>query len=284
MNKQEAADLALIKLQDPTFDETLKEENIKISMLPEEQPDEAFISLKQKTFSEKDKKDLAQLPNQTVDVIKDQFIVAAFKKPIPMPQPFTEENITEVVKRNIIYPSEYVFGEWNKELNVLLFYQTKNNRPVYLNQNGILLIYLNNNNEMVSYTQAMLGDTVETGEKKKAIMPITAIEKLYNNNQLYSGDEITKVDLGFHTTVPLPNGVQVFLPSWRIVVNDDNCYFVSAIEADISAGNVVEFLDETLQANLLKVHMIQEDKKEVRESVTAQLETRLESIRRSETE
>src|SRR5690625_7676190 len=72
----------------------------------------------------------------------------------------------------------------------------------------------------------MLDKSDDQQEKRKLISAIEAIEKLYNSSELNVGDNVTTVDIGFHTRVPLENGVQVFVPVWKITVDDERHYFV----------------------------------------------------------
>src|SRR5699024_12793118 len=36
------------------------------------------------------------------------------------------ETITELIKDQVLHPEEYVFWDWNKEFNVILFFQSQN--------------------------------------------------------------------------------------------------------------------------------------------------------------
>src|SRR5699024_1600258 len=121
-------------------------------------------------------------------------------------------------------------------------FQTKKDRQIYYNENGIVLIFLNEEDEATFYTQTMLEQTETNGDKYTLIEPIKAIEKLYNSNRLRTGDNITSIDMGFHTRIPLEGGVQVFSPTWRVAVNEEKNYFVNAIEGRVYSSKDIDFL------------------------------------------
>src|SRR5690625_6022415 len=97
-------------------------------------------------------------------------------------------------------------------MNVIIYFQTKMDRPIYFNQNGLVLLFVNNKNEITYYTQTKLGDTETLAEKRELIEPIKEIETLYNGNELNQGDDITSVKIGFNTRVSF-EGVVIIIYS-----------------------------------------------------------------------
>src|SRR5690625_7702747 len=109
---------------------------------------------------------------------------------------------------------------------------------------------------MEFYTQTMLGEEDARQDKSSLIKPIKAIELLYNANELRTGEEITKVDIGFHTRAPRPSGVQVFVPAWTVTVNDERDYFVNAIEGWVFYNYEVDFIDTVLITHIVMLQSI----------------------------
>lgn len=282
-DKQDRADLGLLEPQVASVEDRLEEENIQIGPLPEDASDEAFLSVQPKTFSDDDIKDLDELKDQETTVIDKRFIVSEFERPVSVSADSSKDKIEKAVKKFVLYPDEYQLWNWNKDMNVLVFLQKKNDRPVYFNQNGMILVFLNDDDEMVAYTQTMLGETEPREEKKTLIKPIKAIETLYKANELRSGDEITKVDIGFHTRVPLENGVQVFVPTWKVQVNNEHDYFVNAIEGFVFSGDEDKFLSNVLTSDIENVRKLKDDAK-LKDKILKQLESRLEAINGGEEE
>lgn len=253
IDKKDQADYALLDHKNSTIEEKLNNENIVIlGELSDTVEKEPYISVGQKIFNREDRALFESLSNQQVSFVQNKFVLSIFKKPVTVPD--GDLALVEgFVKRSFVYPEDYTLWDWNKDLNVLIFFQQKNGRPIYFNQGGIILVFLNNKNEMVFYTQTMLGKEESLQEEKTLITPKRAIEALYNANELHFQDEITKVDMGFHTRVPLADGVQVFVPAWKVTVNKERNYFVNAIEGFIFSSDESRFLKEAIEYNIERV-------------------------------
>lgn len=253
VDKQKQADLGLLERADSTIEEKFEQENIKINKLPnlsERDTEETFIAVKQKKFTDSEMKKIDDLDNQLAVLINKTFIISEMNKSIQVPSNASGDEITSLVKRITTQSNEYKYWDWNKERNVLIFFQEKNGRTVYYNQSGLLLVFLNNNNEVDYYTQTMLGDEEPRTEKKKIIKPIKVLDTLYKSSDLNSGEEVIDTVLGYHTRVPLANGVQVFVPTWKVNVNNERDYFVNAIEGFIFSNNEDDFLNDVIDGNL----------------------------------
>ena len=285
MNKQKLADLGVLEHRQSTFEELLESENITIPESLHEESKERFISVRQRNFTDEELQGIEALEDQKTVLVNKNLIVSQFEKKPSVPDNFGEDNeaIKEVLQKLIAFPEDFTFWNWNKELNILIFFQKENDRPVYFNQNGILLVFLNDNNEAVFYTQTMLDESGEQQEPRKLIKSVEAIEKLYNSSELSFGEEVTFVDIGFHTRVPLTNGVQVFVPVWKITVNDERNYFVNAIEGHIFSSNELDFLEESIELNIERIQEMK-DEKEMRSDILKFLNVKLEAINRGGTE
>ncbi|MUV37914.1 hypothetical protein JNUCC1_01720 [Lentibacillus sp. JNUCC-1] len=281
LSKQQEADLEVMERNNTTIEQQLEDENIEITASLEENGDkdkleENYIAVGQKNLGDKEKSELKALDNQTPQIIGNNVIVSNFKDPIKIPEDGSEENISALFGQLFLYPEQYTFWNWNKEMNVLLFFQEKSDRPVYYNQSGIVMVFLNDDNEMTFYVQTLLGDAEKSGSEKQLITPLTAIEELYKAKELYPDDEVTKVDIGFHTMVPLPNGIQSFAPSWKVTVNDKKHFFVNAIEGRIFFSDELQFLEDTIMSMRDKILESDMDQKE-KEKIIAQLEEKLDT-------
>src|SRR5699024_4157797 len=90
-------------------------------------------------------------------------------------------------------------------------------------------------------------------EKRKLIEALQAVEVLYGVNQLNPGDEITQANLGFYTRTPFLSGVQVFVPTWKVTVNDEKHYFVNALEGLPFPSDDRDFLNRVIEDELEKI-------------------------------
>lgn len=281
IEKQGQADLALLERQESTIEEQLEADNITVPPLPEEQAKEPFISVRQKVFTDDDMSLFDGMNDQQSLLLTKNFIISFFQEPVEVKEDSTHEQIEEMFRKKMIFPDDYSYWNWNKEMNVLIFFQNKNDRPIYFNQNGMILVYLNDQNEMLFYTQTMLGEADSRQDKKSLIKPFKAIETIYDAHELRPGDEITKVEIGFHTRVPLANGVQVFVPTWKVTVNEEKNYFVNAIEGFVFSGDEQTFLVETLESNLDIIKNSSVDDEKAQKRIIDFLEEKLEEMNRS---
>src|SRR5699024_3258245 len=96
--------------------------------------------------------------------------------------------------------------------------------------------------------------------------------------ELSSGDNITRVNIGFHTRVPFESGVQVFAPIWKVDVNDEKNYFVNAIEGFIFSTEEQEFLEDVIESSIEKTNVPWEEDSSPGEMIE-DLKERLDNIR-----
>lgn len=276
--KRELADVDVLEPRESTIEHQLELEDIEIGELPEEELKETYLSVDQRTFT-KEFDELSDTDSQKMLLINESFIVSLFEKTIPIRESDSTSDIEDLFEDEIPYAEEYEFWNWNKDTNIIILFQQKKDRSVYFNQNGVVLVYLNDDDEAVFYTQTMLGETEQRQEEKSLIEPMTAVETLYNANELKSGDEITNVGIGFHTRVPLEDGEQIFVPTWKVVVNEERNYFVNAIEGFVFAGDEVEFLEETLELYIERMEDIEEEDEEVMQTfILEQLHEKMDRI------
>lgn len=283
INKQNETDFVLPETSDSTFEQQLESEDISISAdLPQVDFNVSYLSLNQKTFTEEELEFFEDADNQQTEVIDDNFILSRFENPIPVPEDADNSLISELVKNNILLSENYTYSSWNEEMNVLVFFQEKNDYPVYYNQNGIILVYLNDENEMIFYTQTMLGDDDSPTEEESVIEPMTAIQALFNGNRLQNGDEITDINMGLHTRIPLESGEQVFSPTWTITVNDEEQFYVNAIENLVVPNDQLTFLTGTASFTIENMQSL--DESDMTDFVLAHLNEQLSSNQQSEGE
>ncbi len=231
--KTEQAQIGL--LPDSTQEEQLEAENITLGDLPEESIKETYISAKRYVFNEEDQKKIDEtLEKQTYKLFNNgTILLSEFEEPISVNVEGSKEDISAKVKEQILFGENYEYWGYNKEANKLLFFQSYKNDPIFFNESGVVIVYLNEEQEMVRYVQTMLDEFSNTGEKQELIKPKQAALTLFSRNELYSGDNVSEMNLGYYTLVPLSNGLQVFAPTWKITVNGERQYYVNAMEGQM---------------------------------------------------
>lgn len=274
LEKKEQADIGVLEQQLSTVEEQLQDDSITFSDLPEETHEETFISVEQQRFSNQDLKRDKPKVQQEPHIIGGTMIVSKLKDPEKIKN-VTSDNALDVFNDAVYYADEYDYWGWNESYNVALFFQNKLDRPIYFNQNGLVMAILNDKDEIVSYVQTMLGEEESLADKRQLIEPLTAIEKVYENGELYPNDDITKVNIGFHTRVPFESGVQVFAPTWKVNVNEEKDYFVNAIEGFMFSTEEEEFIEEVIK-HIIRKSEASKEREDAVDDIIKDLEDRLQ--------
>ncbi|PFA68053.1 hypothetical protein CN378_08050 [Bacillus sp. AFS015802] len=243
MNKIRASNPAT--LEQTSFEETLKAANIQYPpKLSKEPVKDAIISASKKKFSEKD---LEKLTAQEVNAVNESTINSTLKEPFPINENFSPAELKGFLKDKIISGEQYSFWKYNKEDQTLVYFQTYNDRKIFNNTNGKLILYLNTDREIVSYKQTLLENLKESTGKKKLVTPFDALRYLVENNEIDNGSEITEVPSLGYSTLELDD-YQVLAPTWHFIVEKDGKkedLFINAVEAQIVEINKPE--KETLE-------------------------------------
>jgi len=281
LEKKEQADIGVLEQDLYSIEEQLEDDDIEIGDLPEKSLEETFISVEPYEFSTKELKQDKPKKSQETVVLDDTLIVSKLKTPLKV-DTSSDNSIMNKFNEIAYYSDNYHYWGHDETYNILIFFQDKLDRPIYFNKNGLVLAILNEDDEIEGYIQTMLGEEEPLDDKRELIEPLTAIEKVYENDELKQNDEISKVTIGFHTRVPSESGVQVFAPTWKINVNDEQDYFVNAMEGFIFSTEEEEFLEEVLSRtnNQIKDNLDEYDKdeKKMLEQIGKNIKSRLKEV------
>ncbi|WP_085993824.1 two-component system regulatory protein YycI [Oceanobacillus senegalensis] len=287
IDKQKNGDYGMINSQESSIEERLAVENISIEPdLNMEISDETYILATQKTFTDQEVEQLENKDNQEITIIDNKLIVSQLDQPISLSKDMLEEEVNRRVKSVVTFPEQFTFWEWNEDLNILIFLQQIDGRPVYYNRNGpgVLLAFLNEEDEITHYTQTLLGEAKQQGSGVNSLyQPIQAIEILYNTNELIPNENVTEVDIGYYSRL-IEEGEQIFAPTWNIVVNGKRNYFVNAIEGFVFSSIDKSFLSSVIQDTMLKIQSLDDEKEKKLESFIKVLKQKQQLGNRSENE
>jgi len=275
LDKKEVADIGIIEHEPSTIEEQLISESIAIAELPKQANEESYISVKQHLFTEEELISQDGVVKQDAIILNKNTVLSTLENPVSLPRRESSSNLNDLLQSTAYYADNYTFWRKNEKMNVLIYFQNKLDRPVYYNEKGYVLLFLNEDDEVTHYVQTMLGEEERLTEKRTLIEPIRAIETLYNANELNAGDHITKVDIGYHTRVPFESDVQVFAPIWKITVNDEKHYFVNAIEGFTFSTDEEEYL-ENITESTMKLLEGQSRKSKELESIQEDLQSRVQ--------
>lgn len=233
----EALDLEVAS--DAPIEDRLFQDNITVPKIDVDIKEASYVSGNTHNFI---LEELEELPNQTI-VIDGSKLTSTFNKAIPI----TEENTVEkIVRENVLRGDSYGLWEKDEENKSATFFQKVNNRFVYYNKNATLVVYWNDQQEVVRYEQTILDDLEDYNEDRILMGSMRAIKVLYDHGHLKPDSVVKDIKLGYSQLLELTE-TQVFLPTWHILVEladgTKEDYFVNAIE-----GSIVEIQKDPEQA------------------------------------
>lgn len=220
-------------IEETTIDERLEAQNIQVIDLPTEPTSAPYIEAEVKQISIDD----VEMDNQKI-VNFGSGIKVDFEIPIPLEEENWEvADIDEFVQSSVLEGEQYKYWNYDKETNQIIYYQTYNNQMLFNNESSQIVIQLNDNNEIISYTQNMLENMKEIQEQN-IITAKQALSILLSKNLLQTESVVSNVELGYYSLVSgEPNQPQsqsqLLAPTWRITVNGDAEYFINAIEGHV---------------------------------------------------
>lgn len=267
-------DVGYLDNQELSIEDQLAAENITYDDIQDDVTESTYISVTQKLLTTEEIEQLDNMKGQITEVFNNSLIASEFKTPISIPKSANKEAIEELIQGRVLYGEEYALWDWNEELNLLVFFQKKENEEIYYNKSGLLLVYLNKDNKITHYTQTILGESEIQSDPITLNRPSQVIGILYRGNDLNHGDEVTEVDMGYYSRITT-EGIQVFAPTWKVEVNGDRNHFVNAIEGVVYETDELEFLQEVINENSARL-MTLDKKNELRKSMLKELEKRLE--------
>lgn len=229
-------------ITETSFEENLKADEISLVTLPKNVNKETYVSAKPKIFK---KDEFDKIKGVHFTIIDGTVLQGTLENPVKLGKDFQISELNAFVKNKVLYGEQYqYFSQDNQEIGVT-FYQQFKNKTIYNNINGRLTLHINDENEIISFTQTLLEEVESLQEDQEVLPPLKAIETLYDNGLLQPKSKITKVELGLHTLVQL-TASQLLTPTWRFVVDDKENLFVNAFE-----GQIIQ-MDETKEKNVVE--------------------------------
>ncbi|MFD3450539.1 two-component system regulatory protein YycI [Microbacteriaceae bacterium 4G12] len=220
-------------MSETKVEDQLAEDKITYVDLPKDPLKEAYITGKSKEFKEEDIKGLNK---QTATLQDSKTITSKLKEAVHVPKNDKGYFFEEFLRTYILEGQKYKYWKTDDKEKKIYFFQQYKGKNVFYNQNASLVLDINENSDIVSYTQTMLTDVSEMGGSQDIITSLKALEALYLKNEIKQGSRVTKVELGYYNYTVLNTsaaGIQVIAPTWHFVVNGKDDYFVNAIEGQL---------------------------------------------------
>ena len=223
------------------IEELLKEENITYTPMPKQKQKENYLVAKTKVFKKDDLKSLKDQDLLIADVERTK-LVGTFKNKTKVSEKLQTSEIDLFMKENIYHGEDYSYWTYDKTSNSIVYYQAFDSKIFYNNSKGKVTLFLNENNEIISYEQTYLEDIEEFNEKKEMILPIKAIEALYLKGDIPPDSKITNFQPGYYNSLQSNSSSSSFLlvPTWRIIVDDKQDLFVNAFDGEVIELNTEE--------------------------------------------
>ncbi|MDP4162567.1 MAG: two-component system regulatory protein YycI [Bacillota bacterium] len=226
-------------ITEATVEEKLKADDIRYIEIPKAPLKSQYVSAKPKKFT---KDDLGKLKGQRAYLKNGTIIHSVLIRALPVSLKFQDEEITSFLKSNLLYGDRYKFGERNDKSKTITYYQEYENKPFYKNISGKIIFTLNEENQIISYEQTYLEGIEKMTQKEDLLAPLKAVETLHQKGLLKPKSNVTKIELGYSTLIQLAAS-QVLAPTWHIVVDDKENFYVNGFEGQIiqfEEKNVVE--------------------------------------------
>lgn len=154
--------------------------------------------------------------------------------PIPLdPQPntrivFSEDELLQALGGTIPELAKYRFDNPDSNEKMFVLNRVVEDWPVF--DVRIELYY--KDQKITAYRQDRIEILPAGGAKPQKVLPATqAVDKLINN-YLPAGSAIKEIQLGYHGQI-FDSETQVSIPSWRVLLEDGEVYYVNAISGEV---------------------------------------------------
>lgn len=217
-------------IQETPIDQQLKADNIKVKTeMPAKPTQASYVEADARTFK---KEDIATFTGQSIELLNNNLLIKSqLTTPYSLGKDWKTADINLFMKDYVYNGDQYKFYQYDKDKNIITYYQMYKNQVFYKNASGQVQLTLNDKGEIVSYTQTML-DHIEEISSQEIITAHEAMTILYNKGLLTSGSQITKVKLGYYTLVPIKSS-QLLAPTWCFTIDNKEDYFVNAVEGHV---------------------------------------------------
>lgn len=232
-----------------TIEDRLQREEITYKSLPKQNVKEQFLIAQSKVFK---KEDTANLINQKVNVLEQTKLLGTFDKPISISKNVQSSELEKFVAKYMLFGSEYRYWDHGETNGEIIFYQTWDNKMFFNNSKGKITLFLDKDNQVISYEQTYLENLEETNEEKDLVPAIKALEALYENDDIEPKSDVSKVELGYYNSLQTTSVSHLLVPVWRVVVNDEIDLFVNAIDGAIIKLNTEEKIKLNTEEKILE--------------------------------
>ncbi|WAA12273.1 two-component system regulatory protein YycI [Fervidibacillus halotolerans] len=215
-------------IQETSMEERLLADDIEVPELPQEPKKEYYVEATAKTFHRNDMEDLS---GQEITIVSENVLESNLSIPFQLNDDWKQTDVDLFVFNHIYQGNQYTFWDYDPEKRQIIYYQNFKNKTFYKNKNAAIILQLDQNGNIDSYSQTML-DNIKEIKEQDIFSAKQALLILYNKQYIQSGSKITDVALGYYTLVPAISS-QLLVPTWRFEINGEKNLFVNAVEGSI---------------------------------------------------
>ncbi len=218
-NKYGASRFEVIK--ETTIEEKLQSDGVEYGNMPSDYGELSIITAKPKIFTEND---LLFLTKQNTSIQNEGTeLISVLDKPYETNEA-SREKINSFVKNNVLQGGQYAYWKRNREEQTVIFYQQIEQKKLFENKNGLLVLQLNEEGDIIGYSQTMLSSVEENGNEEAILPAFQALDALYKNGFIQPESEIKNAELGYYTFVQLTESqvLQVLSPTWYFQLEKGN--------------------------------------------------------------
>ncbi|WP_313122436.1 two-component system regulatory protein YycI [Exiguobacterium sp.] len=173
-------------------------------------------------------------------------------KPYRLETKTMRDSASSFVQASVRYGAEYTFWKYDSKYQEMTFVQTYKGQPLYSTPQqsreddamigpSLLVLQLNDAKEIVSYKQRHLNKVVRQAQDVTLLSASEAIVQLSEQGLFPVSKRLTSHKLGYFCLVTEgTESVQILPPTWQIELDNEEVYFVNAIDGGVQT---VERLD-----------------------------------------
>lgn len=191
----------------------------------------------QQVMQEKSIKVEAQIPTETPAMQEITYKleqegsgrVKAIEPPKDSRIVFAEQELRQELGGVIPDLAKYRFDNWASREGVFVLNRTEGGWPIF----DVWLELYYSNQKINGYTQDVISILPSEGGAAQKVLPAAKVVKNLIENYLPAGSNIKEVQLGYHGQIIFDSETQVAAPSWRVLLEDGEVYYVHAISSEV---------------------------------------------------
>ncbi|WP_035166525.1 two-component system regulatory protein YycI [Lentilactobacillus curieae] len=218
-----------------TITKEMKSDQIKFGDLSTSQSEAYYISGSQNDGL---RSMMGQLANQTPHYVGHE-IQSEFKQPVDVDPKNPSKTINALIKDSsfMIDGNDYKYSKDLSTDQTIVYVQKAVGQEIYSSEAQIKF-FMNENNQIVNYTQTHLDDITTLREKSDTISEQRALIWLYQYNEIPNNTQVAWTKLGYTKLITVEPD-RVFIPTWIIAIRPQNSPQVQLKRINAFTGGII---------------------------------------------